>query len=809
VGLGTLGILSDLAPVAVVADDLHWLDRATADTLAFVARRLPAQGVAVLAATRGCESLGRDELALGPLDERASAALLASSAQAVDPAVRARLLACAAGNPLALIELPKTADQVDGTAASPSSAPLSERLEQSFTARVASLPPATGALLLVAALDGGGALDEILRAGGHLLRSHVTSEQLMPAVTGGFLDLDEAGLRFRHPLMRAAIRQAAGMSRRQSAHAALAEVVADRDRRVWHRAAAALGADERLAAELTSAAARAHRRGGTASALVALQRAADLSVDRGARSERLLRAAELSLEMGRRRAVRELLDDVEPQALSIAQRGRLAWVRDVLDEHRSSPRANVEATVAVAERLQAEGEAEAATNVLLTAAQTCWRAGTESTAGELIVAAADRLGLDDERLLAIHGFATPSRRAAEVIARLGARGPDVAADPEAVRVAGTVLSALGAFDCAGPFLRAARDRLRAQGRRGLLARCLVSLAWTELAAGDARAARSTAAEAAGVARETQQVAWTAAAQLAEAAALGLCGETDAAEELVASAERSVVPTAAGWMLAHVQIARGTIALGAGRYLEAYEQLHRIYDPADAAHHPLNGAWAVFDLAEAAVHSGRRADARAVAADLERAATATSSPLLVAALACARPLLADDDAAGPLFDDALGSDLGPWPLMRSRLLLAYGSWLRRRRRVVESRGPLRAAGEAFEALGAASWAERASQELRATGQTTRRRAGDDRDQLSPQELEIALMAAQGLTNRQIGQRLYLSHRTVGAHLYRTFPKLGISSRFELAAALEDVPRPQVAHAPAPSRDRRSSRVQCVR
>jgi DNA-binding CsgD family transcriptional regulator len=274
-------------------------------------------------------------------------------------------------------------------------------------------------------------------------------------------------------------------------------------------------------------------------------------------------------------------------------------------------------------------------------------------------------------------------------------------------------------------------------------------------------------------------------------------------------ERSVVPTAAGWMLAYVQIARGTIELGAGRYLEAYEQLHRIYDPADAAHHPLNGAWAVFDLAEAAVHSGRRADARAVAAGLERAAAATRSPLLVAALACARPLLADDDDAGPLFDDALATDLTPWPLMRSRLLLAYGSWLRRRRRVVDSRGPLRAAGEAFEALGAASWAERASQELRATGQTTRRRAGDDRDQLSPQELEIALMAAQGLTNRQIGQRLYLSHRTVGAHLYRTFPKLGISSRFELAAALEDVPRPQVAHAPVPSRDRRSSRVQCVR
>ena len=804
VALGTLDILTHLAPVVVVADDLHWLDRATADTLAFVARRLPARGVAVLAATRGGESLGGDELALEPLDARAAAAVLASSAPSLDAAVRARLLCSAAGNPLALIELPKTsAERIGGRTASPSSAPLTERLVQSFTARVAALPYATRALLLVAALDGGGALDEILRAGGHLLGSRVTSEQLMPAVAAGFLDLDEAGLRFRHPLMRAAIRQSAGVSRRQSAHAALAEVVADRDRRVWHRASAALGANEPLAVELTSAAARAHRSGGTASALSALTRAAELSVDRGARSERVLRAVELSLELGRHGAALALLDEVEPHALSCAQRGRLAWLRDALDEHRSWRRTPVEAAVALAERLNDEREAEAAVNVLLTAAWRCWCAGSESAAAERIVAVADRLATDDERRLAIHGFATPSRRAAEVIATLTGRGPDVAADPEALRVAGTVLNALGAFDCARPFLRLARDRLRAQDRRGLLARCLVSLAWTELHTGDPRAARSLAAEAAGVAGETQQPTWTAAAQLAEATALGLCGETGAAEELVASAERSVVPTAAGWMLPYVQIARGAIDLGAGRHLEAYEHLRRIYG---AAHLPLDSAWAVFDLAEAAVHSGRRAEARALAARLEHMAAATSSPLLVTALACARPLLADDADAGPLFDGALATDLGAWPFMRARLLLAYGSWLRRRRRVVDSRGPLRAAGEAFEALGTASWAQRARQELRATGQTTRRRADDDRDQLSPQELEIALMAAQGLTNRQIGQRLYLSHRTVGAHLYRTFPKLGISSRFELAAALQDVPTPPAAHGAAPSRDRRSS---CVR
>jgi DNA-binding CsgD family transcriptional regulator len=232
------------------------------------------------------------------------------------------------------------------------------------------------------------------------------------------------------------------------------------------------------------------------------------------------------------------------------------------------------------------------------------------------------------------------------------------------------------------------------------------------------------------------------------------------------------------MLALVQLVRGLAALGAGRHTEAYEHLWRVFDPADLAYHRYVRFWAVGDLAEAAVHSGHRVKVRQVLEELEPLAAQTRAPILQVGLSYARPLLAEDDDAESLFQTGLEADLTRWPFIRARLLLAYGAWLRRQRRVAESRAPLRAAREAFDALGALPWGERARQELRASGETSRKRMPEAWDQLSPQELQIAQMAAEGLSNREIGQRLYLSHRTVGWHLYRIFPKLGITSRSEL-------------------------------
>jgi ATP/maltotriose-dependent transcriptional regulator MalT len=243
--------------------------------------------------------------------------------------------------------------------------------------------------------------------------------------------------------------------------------------------------------------------------------------------------------------------------------------------------------------------------------------------------------------------------------------------------------------------------------------------------------------------------------------------------------------AANPMLALVQVVRGLAALNDGRYAIAYEHLHRIFDPTDVAYHPLVRCWTIGDLAEAAIHSGHQDEAHTLADELERLATQMRSPLLLAGLSCARPLLATDEtAAETLFQAGLSGQLAHWTLHHARLQLAYGAWLRRRRRVAEARTHLRAAMQAFDALGAIPWGELARKELRASGEVSRSRAPAMRDQLSPQELQIAQLAAEGLSNREIGQQLYLSHRTVGWHLYRIFPKLGITARSELHAALHD-------------------------
>jgi len=208
----------------------------------------------------------------------------------------------------------------------------------------------------------------------------------------------------------------------------------------------------------------------------------------------------------------------------------------------------------------------------------------------------------------------------------------------------------------------------------------------------------------------------------------------------------------------------------------------MFDPADVAYHPFVRYWVVGDLAEAAARSGHRVEARALVAELEAVAQKSRSPLLLVGLSYARPLLAEGGDAEALFHAGLSADLATWPFYRGRLLLAYGAWLRRQRRVAESRTSLRAARESFDALGAIPWGGRAREELRASGETSRARAPEARDQLTPQELQIARMAAGGLTNREIGQKLYLSHRTVAAHLRRIFPKLGVASRRHLTAAL---------------------------
>ncbi|GAA4255869.1 LuxR family transcriptional regulator [Dactylosporangium darangshiense] len=792
VALATLNLLAEAAtraPLLLVVDDAHWLDRASADVLMFVARRLEFEPVVVFAAVRegvrsAFDGAGLPELAVGRLDDGAAAALLDAGAPRLRRAVRERVLAEAAGNPLALVELPiAMRDAADGVAPI-GPLPLTRRLEEAFAARASALPEATRLLLLAAALSDGEVLSEMLAAAAAAGGEAPTVEAFGPAVRARLLEVDGARVTFRHPLMRSAVVQQAGIGQRRQVHAAFAALPgSDEDRRVWHRSAAASGPDEGLADELEAAAGRARRRGGVEAAVAALQRAAELSADPRRRGERLLRAAELAFELGRHDLVSELLHTIAATELSPRQRTRMVWIRGRFDDGVGDVQAGARSLTELAEQAAADGDSDLALKVLWGAALRCFWTEPGAAMRDEVVRAAVRLPVDphDGRLLAVLAFAAPIERGAVIVDSLRRLAAHPSRHGRASRRAEAALL-VGAFDLAVGFCATAITELRSEGRLGLLARCLATQAWGAAHLGDLAVAIPAAEEAARLSRETAQPIMYATARVTQALLAALRGEWDRSEALSAEAERAALRVAARPVLATVCHARGLAALADGRHTEAYEHLIRMFDPADPAHHPALCCFAVADLVEAAVRGGHRDPVLPIVARMEDVARATPSPALHAGLRYARALLAADDDAEALFEAALRADLMRWPFARARVQLAYGGWLRRQRRAADSRGHLRAAGETFDALGTIPWSDRARQELRASGETIRRRIPAARDQLTPQELQIAQLAAGGLTNREIGERLYVSHRTVSSHLHRIFPKLGVSSRAALRAAL---------------------------
>jgi ATP/maltotriose-dependent transcriptional regulator MalT len=292
-----------------------------------------------------------------------------------------------------------------------------------------------------------------------------------------------------------------------------------------------------------------------------------------------------------------------------------------------------------------------------------------------------------------------------------------------------------------------------------------------------------AEEARRLATELREPQWVAAADTVDSIIAGIRGDQDEAERAAARAERIAVPAGANLTIAFAQFGRIFAALGAGRHSDAYEAAERLLDPASPAHHRIIACGLIGELAEAALHTGRVNEARTRVTQVEAASGDIPGTYTALGLLHARALLArDPEEAAGRFGEAFGADLTHWPLQRARLLLAYGQWLRRQRRIADSRAPLRDARDAFDAMGCAAWGDQARRELRASGESSRRRDLAPRDQLTAQELQIAQLAAHGLSNRDIAQRLYLSHRTIGTHLYRIFPKLGITSRGELSSAL---------------------------
>ena len=800
IALATLSLLSDIGArtsLLLLADDARWLDSPSRQVLSFIACRLESDPIVLLMSIRDGDVDRSDlpELRLEGLDQDAAEALLDSQAADLPVAVRRRLLAEADGNPLALLELPIAWRQRGDDVSLLDDLPLTERLEQAFAARIDELPALTRAMLLIAALNDEDSLSEMLQATAILTHAETTLPDLAPAEAAQLIDLDEHGLRFRHPLIRSAIPQMAGLAQRHAAHAALAQTLVDQpDRGVWHAAASTVGPDEDVAARLEATALRAQRRSAPSVAIPALRRAVQLTDDPGQRGKRLLAAAELASELARHDEVGELLNELEPLELPARERHKMVWFREFLAD--VSGGGSVRSMVDCARLLIDDGEEQFALNALLTAALKChWLSADEATR-ESVVSAADELALaaDDPRLLGIYALATPSKRGEIVIdltsritpADLLRQMPDDAKAFEAMRLYAMALTTVPDNERTRDFKEAAIGGLRQQGRLARLSLTLGAQSIMAVALADWRLAERAGEEAIRLARETRQPRHEGAAQLALAAVAATRGDFSDADTITLAAERTLAPFRPRWPFPLIEVVRATTALARGSYTEAFDRCSRIFDPSDISHHWQTSHWALtlMDLADAAVHSSNVEPARAIVRSLKGP---DNSLEFRWGTSYAAAVLADGDADA-LFTSAFSSAPAS-EYAHARLHLAYGTRLRRQRRISDSRRHLRTALEGFDVLGATPWYERAHQELRASGETSRRRAPETRDDLSPQEIQIALLAAEGLTNREIGAKLFVSHRTVGSHLYHIFPKLSITSRSELRGAMgRFLPRP---------------------
>ena len=797
IAMAALDLVSDAAtdaPLLLVVEDAHWLDRPTADVLAFVARRIESDPILLLAAIRDgypsvlCEA-GLPEHKLAGLDDTTAAALLDAAVRELPSAARSRVLREAAGNPLALLELPAALGRNEDEQSLPGGLPLTERLERAFADRVRDLPDATQLLLLVAALSDEDVVDEILEVSTAVAGAGVDLDAAGPAVEAGIVDAGLQTLRFRHPLIRSAVAQNAGLATRRRVHEALADVLHDQpDRRAWHRAALLSGEHQDVALELEEAGTRARRRGAVPVAVTAMRRAAELG-EPASRSRRLLAAAGLAVELGRRDVVTPLLAEVSRLDVGPLERARITWVEETAVT-RPLDAVRFNSLVAAAEQAGASGDHDLHVDLLWLVASRAWWVDPGPEVRRALIDASHRLGdahAEDPRVFAVHAYADPLGHAAGVLRRLESAAGDERIDTDAASFFGPAALVVGAFDLGSDFLAAAVDGLRTQGRLGHLPRLLTLYAGMAARIGDWDVALTAADEAGRLAEEFAEPQWAAAADTAISLVAAMRGDDQKAELMAARAEGVAEPVGANITMAFAQFGKVLAALATGHHGEAYASADRLFEPGDSAYHPVISSWLIGDLAEAARHVDRLDAARARVAQVEARVGDRPGTWIALELRHARALVADPAEAGDRFDEALSSDLARWPFQRARLQLAYGQWLRRQRRVAESRGVLRAARDTFDALGCAPWGEQARRELRASGERSRRRMPEARDQLTAQELQIAQLAAGGLSNREIGQRLFLSHRTVSTHLYRVFPKLGITSRAGLTAALAPAER----------------------
>jgi DNA-binding CsgD family transcriptional regulator len=792
--LAALNLLTGVSarqPVAVIVDDLHWLDQPSQDAVAFLGRRIHDDPVIVMAGIR----IGYDTpylpacgqvLDIGPLDAESSRTLLRACAPDLDAAGREQILDYTRGNPLALAELPATWRRRPAMAGLVPGSPvrLSARLEQAFAGRLGELGSQARDALLIAAADSQSALAEILAAASELAGVQVPVDALDAAAAAGIVIRDEIGLQFRHPLVRSAILGSESAGRRQRAHAALAAVLAGQPyRQVWHRAQAVIGPDDEVADELERNHDISLCRGSISGAIAALERSAQLSSSPATRAGRLLRAAQHAFSLGRPEVVERLLAETMRNPLTELDQARAEVLREAFHDGIPGDGGRVTQLCCLARRAAQTGQPDVALDLLVAASLRCYWADTGPRARQMVAAVTERItGMSgDPRYVAALAIAEPVARS-QIVDALLARASPGADDVEALILLGQAAHAIGDPVRTVSFLDRAEARLRQRGQLGRLSHVLNMGLYSRLELGDFQRARIDSDEARRLAEETKQPIWHSAALALDAMAHGLQGDNGMAQELAAEAEQLAGGSGLNPPLACVQLARGYGHLSAGNHAAAYQALRRLFDPSDPSYHQTERFHGVSFLSDAAGPAGRRDDALAIVGDLELVAVGSASTTLRYHLAYARAMLADEENAGDLYLTALGSDLQCWPWLRGRLQLAFGRWLRRRQHVGQARESLRSAHDTLVGIGARVWADQAETELRAAGEQTARRSAPGWETLTAQELQIVRMAAEGFSNKQIGQRLYLSPRTISGHLYRAFPKLGITSRGQIAACL---------------------------
>jgi DNA-binding CsgD family transcriptional regulator len=801
VGLAALTLLSDIAeerPLLCVVDDAQWLDRASAQALAFVARRLRAEAVAVVFSERESsrELAGLPELAVGGLADDDARALLESVVTGpLDERVRDRIVAETHGNPLALMELPHglTHAELAGGFGLSTGSPLSGQIEESFRRRLRGLPPTSRELLLIAAAEPVGDPLTVWRAAELL---GVGAQAAGPASRAGLGEFG-ARVRFRHPLVRSAVYRSSSLDDRLRAHRGLAEATdpeTDPDRRAWHLAHATPALDETVAAELEESAGRAQARGGLAAAAAFLRRAPPLTPEPEPRARRALAAARCSHEAGAPDSALELLAMAEAGPLDELQRARAellrAQIRFAVNRGRDSPPLLLAAARRL-EKLDAKLSRETYLDAF-SAALFAGRLGVGASmreVAEAVLAAnwgesggrsppACDLLLEGVAVLTTQGYAAgaPTLKRA-----LSAFRDEPMSEEDALRwlwLACRVARALG-DDASWDALTDRQVRLaREAGALSLLPIALIERFGVQLFLGDLSEAQSLVAEAEVVVEAT-------GSHLAPQGAIALAawrGSENEVSELIEASRQEVVRRGEGLWLIATEWASAVLFNSLGRYEEALAVSEQAGEDPDELG---VSTWVPTEFIEAAVRAGQPERAAAPLRRLQEISRASGSDWTLGVEARSRALLSQGDEAERLYREAidrLGRTRVKVALARAQLL--YGEWLRREGRRVEAREQLRAAHATYAAMGMEGFAERARRELVATGEKVRKRSVETRDDLTAQEAQIARLAADGRTNPEIGAQLFISPRTVEWHLHKVFTKLGIGSRRDLRQALPD-------------------------